>query len=263
MREMSIQQYLDNPSGLGASVIPNRELIRGDLTKRFQSLYEMKQGSFAGNVYKSGDDYFIHVVIPSESKERENTYDVVIKFNYKPSSGVSNDSTVKNYPIQVFSNSPSFTYTYAYVFNKEKLLVDELRKKYRDETFEPPTTRNPYQAISYEKTTFMAIMYILTNPSLMEKIVLNKGHSVSHLVGIVRNTDEISIQTSKEKNRLSQEKTSSEIKAKKEAIRNISIDTPTKKPMKTAKTTARKPQPKTRPKPKVTGRSSLKRQRGK
>ena len=260
---MTIHEYLNNPAGVGASVIPNRELIRGDLTKRFQELYEKKQGSFAGNVYKNGDDYFIHVVIPSESKERENTYDVVIKFNYKPSTGLSTQSTVKNYPIQVFSNSPSFTYTYAYVFNKEKLLVEELRKKYRDETFEPPTTRNPYQSINYEKTTFMAIMYILSNPSLLEKVVLNKGRGISHLEGIIRNTDEISIETSKEKNRLAKEKSEKEIKQKKEEIRNISIDSPPIKATKPSKIVPRKPQAKVRPKAKVTGRTSLKRQRGK
>lgn len=265
MREMTIEDYLNNPAGVGAAVIPNKELIRGDLTKRFEDLYSKKQGSFNGNVYKDGSNYFIHVVIPSESNEKENTYDVVIKFVAKASTGALVSTNVKGYNIQIFSNSPSFTYTYAYVFDKEKLLVSELKNKFTDSTFEPPTTRNPYNMISYEKTTFMAIMYILSNPSLLEKSTLNKGHGLSRLKGTVRNIDEIKMEQAKEKNRLTNLKTSQEISKNKKDKLIASTDTPKNRTV--SKTTNKKkpikPKSKIRPKAKTTAKDSLRRQRKK
>lgn len=265
MREMNIVSYLNNPAGNGSAIIPNRELVRGDLQKRFDALYTNKQGSFDGGIYKDEENYFIHVVVPSESVEKQTSYDVVIKFLAPKSSPLLSSTTIKEYNIQVFSNSPSFTYTYAYVFDKEGLLVEELRNKYRDETFDVPKTRNPYNMISYEKSIFMAIMYILANPHLLVKSSFDKADSLSLLDKTIRNTDEIKIEGAREKNRLSELKSSAEVSKSKKELRDISTRTPKNRIVTktTSKTKAIKPKSKIKPKRKVTAKDSLKRQRNK
>lgn len=256
--KLTLQGYLNNPGGVGSAAISNRELVRNDLTKRFEELYNRKQDLFLGNVYKNGDDYFIHVVIPSESNDRNNTYDVVVKFSPENHSEARNTSSVNNYNVQLFSNSPSFTFTYAYVFDKEGLLVRELRDKYRDETFQPPSTRNPYEGISYEKTIFYGIMYILRNQGLLSKSILDKGRSISNLKSIVRTTDKVSIEHTHEKNRLKNLEAEAERKDKKKEVRDISIINKPKKGIKPSKIKPTKPKAKIKPSPKVTGRTSLK-----
>lgn len=253
MRIMTIKNYLDNPAGVGAASTPNRDLVRGDYQKRFEVLLRNKSDQFFGWTYKDREDYFIHVVVPSEDKERNNTYDVVIKFTPPDAQYSKNSSSIKDYNIQIFSNSPSFTYTYAYVFDKEKLLVPELKDKYKIETFDPPTTRNPYEGISYEKSTFMAIMYILINENtLLNKLALAKSSvGISRLRSIVRTTDKVSIEHAKERNRLKTEKVSVEVALKKEAKRKESITNPPKKGTKTNKTKPIQPRSKIKPKTKT------------
>lgn len=256
--QINIQDYFNNPAGTGSAAITNRELVRGDLERRFNELYKNKKDLFLGNVYKNKDEYFIHVVIPSESKERNNTYDVVVKFIPNDNVSSRNTNTVKDYGIQLFSNSPSFTFTYAYVFEKEGLLVPELKNKFRDETFQPPTTRNPYEGINYEKTIFFGLMYILQNQHLLSKTLLARGRSLSQLNRVVRTTDTVSIQHSQEKNRLKELRTKEEIKNKKKEARNISIENKPRKGTKGEKTKPIKPRSKIKPKSKTTARTALK-----
>lgn len=225
---MTIMEYYNNPAGVGAAVIPNREAVRTDYTNRFDKLYRTKKDLFRIDVFKDGDEYFILVVIPSEDGDRNNTYDVVVKF--VPTDTSKSHPTVRAYNIQLFSNSPSFVYTYAYVFDKEELLVKELKNKFSDETFQPPTTRNPYEGISYEKSTFMAIEFILSNPYLLEKTFLNKARSASRLNTLVRTPDKVKVEIGKEKTRLKELEAQSRIAAAKEEKRRMSSMTKKKEP---------------------------------
>lgn len=200
MRHMNIMEYFNNPAGVGAAIIPSREAIRTDYQNRFNKLFKEKKDLFRVDTFVDGKDYFILISIPSEEKDRNNSYDVVVKFNdVKTEQG---SPTIRSYNIQLFSNSPSFIFTYAYVFNKEGLLVEELKRKLRDETFDPPTTRNPYRAISYEKSTFMAVNYILANPFLLEKNTFRNSKNLEALRSTVRDQDTVKIEISREKTRL-------------------------------------------------------------
>lgn len=256
-KKMTLQGYLNNPAGTGSAAITNRELVKNDLSRRFEELYKRKTKLFVANAYKYMDEYFIHVTIPSESTQRDNTYDVVVKFSPDNASDI-NTSSVTGYNISLFSNSPSFTFTYTYVYDKDGLLVEELRDKYRDETFSSPVVRNPYEAINYEKTTFFALMYILKHRELLSKVTLNSGQGVSHLKKVVRTADKISIEIGQEKRRIAAEEAEKKTKEKKKQIRDISIPNKPKKPVKPNRITPTKPKAKVKPKPKVSGRSALK-----
>lgn len=250
MREMTAEGYIHNPGGSGSAATANRQLVKTDYTQRFFKLINDKKDLFMGNVYKDGQDYFIHIVIPSESDGKQNTYDVVIKFidAAKKTSG-----SIKDCNIQVFSNAQSFIYTYAYVYDKEKLLVDELRDKFNDETFQPPETRNPYETISYEKTLFMSILYILNNPELMDVSIYKNAKSKMQLQSVVRHMDKIKLEQGKERARLGDIVKSSKIATAKQSKLKESSST--------KKTTAKRgvnrvvatKGTKTKPKKKVTG----------
>jgi hypothetical protein len=132
---------------------------------RFQVL--SKDKDFELNIYTQGQDVFYHILVPSESPYRENKYDVIIKF--KPS-GLGNkiDGSYKQYDIEFFSNSPAFTFRYAYVYNKHDRIPEELLYKYSKVTLNtPPTKTNPNQFVGFDSSTFYALTYLIENPMLL------------------------------------------------------------------------------------------------
>lgn len=206
----TLQEFVNNPMGRGSNAIPSRNLIKDDLNRRFSSLFGVKEKKISLTIYRDKDDYYFHLIIPSESKERKNTYDVVLHFTTEENDELANDNNLKRYGVKFFSNSPSFTYTFAYAFNLYGLLIPQLSDKYRHQIFDkPPITRNPGEIISYEKTTYFAAHYILTENKYMNKLIINslaKPYSDNVLKKVVRNTDKIELEIKQEKNRVEREK---------------------------------------------------------
>lgn len=198
---------MDNPMGKGSNAISNRKLIREDLDRRFDSLIKKKK-DFTFTVYRDKHEYYIHFLIPSES-ERDNTYDVVIHFTEREEN-FKNDNFLNRYTLNFFSNSPSFTYTYAYVFNEYDILIKFLAKKYDKIVLSNnPITRNPGEVVNYEKSIYFALKYISIHKDLMNKMYLNRVSKTLHidkLRKIIRTDEEISLEIKKENNRLSREK---------------------------------------------------------
>ena len=203
----TIDEYLENPMGKGSTAISNRKLIQNDLNDRYDELIK-KHKDFKHYIYHDNINFYIHILIPSES-ERDNTYDVVIEFT--PSDqDVSNDVTLKRYHIKVFSNCPSFTYTYAYVYNNYDMMIDFLRNKYDSIVLrDNPTVKNPGEIINYEKSIYFACKYISSHSGLMNKLSLSAISKKINKVDFsktIRNTDKIELEIKKENNRLKDEK---------------------------------------------------------
>lgn len=168
----TIVDYLDNPMGKGSSVISERKMVKDHLTQRFEKLME-KHKKLEYTVYSKGRNIYFHFIIPSES-ERGNTYDVVLYFSSgNDPLGLQNDMRKLN--MKFFCNSPSFTYSYAYVFNQNGLIIPSLKKKLSNNfyTFKPEQ-KNPYGIISWEKNIFFALSYIMKN-----RLLLNRSHCVA------------------------------------------------------------------------------------
>lgn len=158
----TLREFIDNPMGKGSNAIPSRQLIRDDLKNRLDKILSNKDKDIKLSIYKYRDMYFFHFLIPSENMKRKNTYDVVLQFI--PNEDSINQKNLNNYHVKFFSNSPSFTYTYAYAFNLYGLFIEELSNKFDKIIFEnPPVTRNPGEVISYEKTIFFACQYLIDN----------------------------------------------------------------------------------------------------
>lgn len=157
----TLTSFLNNPTGDSGSASQGRKLVFEDLENRFAALRKAKK-VFKHSVYKVAEDIFIKVDVPSETID-DFSYEVVIKFKDVQK---NNTSLVSN-NIQVFSNSPSFVYSYAYTFNMYQLLIPEFSSKFDKQILaDLPKVRNPDAVTFYEKTITMAMIYIRDNDLL-------------------------------------------------------------------------------------------------
>lgn len=171
---MKIDEFLKNPMGKGAIIPGKEDLLRG-LDYRFKLMNENK--NIEMNIYTLKNNVFYHVIIPTENRERDNSYDVVIKFVETDKSDKF-DQTYRQYQIEFFSNCPSFTYGYAYVANINGYLVKELTNKYEPQVLKyPPVSKNPGLIFGYEKSIYFACKYIMN-----DKVVLSKSYVDSHAI---------------------------------------------------------------------------------
>lgn len=116
-------------------------------------------------VYYGDKEYFYHFKI--ESSDEETIYDVVIKFT---ENNHVHEGVIVNYDVTFFSNSPGFTYTYAYVYNKYKILVPELTNKFDSNILdEAPKRTNPTNAIGFDYPLFFAMYYLYLHQFYLDK----------------------------------------------------------------------------------------------
>lgn len=154
---MNIQNYLSNPMGKGSSIYMVKE-ARNSLDNQYLNV----KSRIALVWYNLNDEYYIaHIRIPSKSVDSL-FYDVLLEFDIKSipdGASVINDANVR-----VFSNCPSFTYTYANVFEKNGDLINWTKLKYSSEIFsKDPVQRNPNKLYGYEKSLYLAMKYILSD----------------------------------------------------------------------------------------------------
>lgn len=205
----NIGDFIDNPMGRGSNAIPSRQLIKEDLNNRLQKILDNKDKEITFKVYKGKDDYYLHFLIPSESK-RKNTYDVVLRFFLDDETKqFKDDSTVRKYHVQFFSNSPGFVYTFGHAFALHGLFIESLSDKYDEEVFNRmPVTRNPGEIVSYEKTTYFAMRYLLNNIKYLGKSYLDsvaKKFDEAEFKKSIRNTDRIQVEIKEEQRRVERE----------------------------------------------------------
>lgn len=165
---MIIREYISNPMGKGDSSIPNRKEMIGILDTKYDRLVHSKGNDIKMDIYKAGnktDDIYFHLVIPTET-ERTNSYDVVFCFSDSKRQH-RNELSISNYDVTVFANSPSFAYTFAYVYEKNGLFVTSLKRKLGKEFFKnAPEVRNKYEIINYEKYVYFGAKFIIGSKRL-------------------------------------------------------------------------------------------------
>lgn len=101
----------------------------------------------------------VHFKFPSKSVDIE--YDVVFEFDLKTFDAMPD--RFDNLNFRVFSNCPSFMYTYAFVFDAQEKLIPWLKSRFDKEVFKKkPTTRNPYQIQGIERSIYICGLYLLS-----------------------------------------------------------------------------------------------------
>ena len=191
----TFQNYIDNPMGKGSTVITKdrRDMYKNSYSQKYGAVLLRENGYFDHALYydKNKDRYFIHMKVPSESISKL-YYDVVIEF-YPIDISNNTEPHVKNYGVKFFSNDPAFVYTYAYVFDKNDMIIKELKPKISKIAFkQAPTTRNPYELPSYVKSIFFCYLY-MKDRSLFNKFAWKQNSRpfvVSYLLRDIKHSDD-------------------------------------------------------------------------
>lgn len=150
---MTMEEYLSNPMGKG-SAVP----MSGQIKSALDTQYNELRSKIICNWYLYKEDSLVAVLkIPSRSVDL--FYDVIVEFDLKSIPEEKNLTNFCNF--RVFSNCPSFVFTYAYTFYKKNLLCKWAMSKYSNEVLsQSPDIRNQYQIINFERSLYFAFKYL-------------------------------------------------------------------------------------------------------
>ena len=202
--KMTFEQFIDNPLGKNSAVLTlaARQAIMESYTKKWDVILLRENGVVNHFFYydEKHNAYYAHFKIPSETVKKF-YYDVVIKFTADARVGDGGKDLFK-YAVQFYSNDPSFVYTYAYVFKKNEMFINELTDRMsKDALRKAPNIKNPHQNTGYVKTIVFAYLY-MKSKKLNDKsrfVTSAATYTKSHLSGNIENAD-IKIKNRQEKN---------------------------------------------------------------
>lgn len=164
---ITLTSMIKNPGGPNSAYFANRSLIIDAMNIKFAQLTR-KYGMWKTFIYANSDrtNVVYLVKVPSESEKRSKvTYDVVFDID------LANTKNIFKAPMKMYSNSPSFVFTYAHVmYNMDmipKWLYLKMNKKSRENA---PNVKNQYQTLGFEKSLYYAIKYL----QMMEYGALHK-----------------------------------------------------------------------------------------
>lgn len=166
---MTFNQYIDNPLGKNNAVFSQRGMFKDLYTGKFNTVFLREAGKIEYVLMydKKKDHYYIHIKIPSEVVPRF-YYDVVVMF-FSESANASSSNTLKDYSIKVYSNDPSFCFTYLRVFLKNDMFIEELKSKAPKLALkEDPKVKNPHELIGYVKSLYFTYLF-MKNKNLFTK----------------------------------------------------------------------------------------------
>lgn len=154
---MTFEEYIKNPAGKGASTAPNRQMVEQFYTQELDKLLLKVNGKIDYNLYINGSKYYVSFKIPHHTYDKF-FYDVVIELSTSDKAlGAVRD--LKKYDVKFFSNDPSFTFTWAYVFNQNDMLIPALRQKCSPIALkQAPIVRNPSETMGYNKYVYYAYL---------------------------------------------------------------------------------------------------------
>ena len=198
-------------------------------------------------VIKEKDTYYVLLKLPSESNSKypESNhifYDVILEL-IPPNKNALNEDKLRDYDVKVFSNCPSFVYTFTYVYYKKGALINMPKGFYtRKAISSAPKSRNPLLLFGIEKTLWFSICYMddrrlwkrdVLDSMVDEKTKLKDAIKEFNIVGQDQKLQEVEIRirnfsglvkenTKKNDNRKQKEKIKSDKKTK---ITNREIET--------------------------------------
>lgn len=194
---MKLRRFLEDEISLGkGSVkIPAAEMIR-----KYRDQYNIMKArglrfKFTMHYVLPGGRIIVHVKVPSETV-RNFSYDVLLELD-----SAGGAKRFEDCHVRVFSNCPSFVYTYAYVFyhlpddelGKPTMMIDDFRQKIPKNCImisdiagkvgetpltQRPVVRNPYGLPLFDKSIYYAVFYIL------EKLDFNRTMYNKHISSI-------------------------------------------------------------------------------
>lgn len=241
---MKLKEFLQDsisPSK-GAVKIPIKGMIE-QYRERYKNLLD-SGAKFRFQIYKTSGENgrtFVHVKVPSETVGNF-YYDVLMEFDIGKST-----KNIEDCDIRIFSNCPSFVYTYAYVFyhlgesaptnksNKkpsglligflskkipnDRLLIPGTEAKLGDDVINnPPVVRNPAGLPLFDKSIYHAIFFIQDNLTVRQIVQGRAYRTEEQIIDSVSDFDTLMAKRKQAADRANREKRR-EIKEKENAVR--------------------------------------------
>lgn len=164
---MNIEEYINDPSVAPQTNRDTKTMYMNKLNEII--LRENKMPDVA--VYVNKDEYWFYVSVP-DAKVHGIYYDVVLQFKPKSAAQLEN-KTIKAYDVKFFANDPGFIFYFAYVFNKESMIISSLKHKLNTLALtKAPEKTNPELNIRYCKTIYFAYL-IIEKLNLYDKEYIN------------------------------------------------------------------------------------------
>lgn len=160
MKLMTMKQFLQNPSGSYSASFARRDLIISGLEGRFTQLYNKRKDDFKLKVFNGpNNSFFFYIQTPSEKLDKLN-YDVIIQFIPTSMNSLSS-GTIDSYAVKVYSNSLNFTFSYAYWYNIDDIIIPQLKDKISAKALtDKPVVKNNEGIYGFEKSVYFALLYI-------------------------------------------------------------------------------------------------------
>lgn len=176
------------PFGRGQATFDFSKKIKELKDKYFSSI---NKGILVSLVYdKKHDIYDFFFKVPSEDNGKLLTdiyYDTIIEFIPDPKNKQAclNASGLKDYHINIYSNSPGFTFTFTYVIKHRynaipKCVTYNLLSKVALQ--QAPVIKNQYQLMTIEKTTWWSLYHLDYNGFLNKEkalTLINKDKNIN------------------------------------------------------------------------------------
>ena len=175
---LTLMKYVTNPTGKGSAFVGSRAVIKQGLNATYIKLLRESRKAFYAQPYiYSNGDILYYVKVPSEYyKTNKIAYDVLFLLEY--------DATKRRQhrEIKMWSNCPSFIFTYCYVYNQHDLIIDAFKSKLPVEALtKAPEVRNPIGSYGYEKSTYIAARYLLDGACLTDTYINRFGKTMTPL----------------------------------------------------------------------------------
>ena len=187
MNELTFEQYVNNPTGAKTAVISYRKMYEDLYNDKWKKIMTREVGKIDYELYYDNRDYYCYLKIPSENIDNF-YYDVVIKMELN-----NKQHMLKHCPVQFFSNDPSFNYTFAHAFKKNKLTIKDLEPKMSKEALmKPAREKNPQDTIGYVKTLYFAYIVMNEKGLFIPSLYHNNGkkYNKKFLLQKISNTED-------------------------------------------------------------------------
>lgn len=183
--KISLRQLVDNPTGKGSAYMAKRAMIKQGLNMTYIKILSKYRKHFYAvpYIYNDGRVLF-HVKVPSEMYNiNKISYDVLFEFDNDERKRLSMRT------VKCFSNSPSFIFTYAYVFNAKSMIIPQFKNNLPKQCLtQAPVVRNPIESMGYEKSIYLASRYLLDSFALGDAYIHKYGKQYNKLeeIGLQR-----------------------------------------------------------------------------
>ena len=187
---MTFDEYIKNPAGIKNAVYSHREMYRNLYIEKLDKIMLRETGKIDYTLYKSKNEYYVHMKIPSEVVPQF-YYDTVVMF-YTDNKEISVSKSLSQYYVKFYSNDPSFVYTFAHAMLENDLFIRDLVPRMsKQAVLKVAKVKNPKNEIGYVKSLYFLYL-LMKRDNLFDKLVFEsrgKAYNKKQLLKNITHAD--------------------------------------------------------------------------